>query len=302
MKMKKSFSMCFSTRTAGAIYLAVQFALLLALPSLAWAQHNAGIEIQESLRGIAKAVQPAVVNISTEQILTLRQNPLELDPFFENFHQFFGDEFMRQFFGDSGEARRLRQRSLGSGFLIDPSGYILTSSHVVTGADKIVVTLGAKRKYRARAVFTDPRTDVALIKIDGGPFPYGRLGDSKTLEVGDIVVAIGNPFGLNQTVSHGIVSAKGRQGVGILRHENFIQTDAPLNPGNSGGPLVNIAGQVVGINTAILSKSGGYMGIGFAIPINEAKRELNTALSRVARSRPGATLYQELARRLGSLF
>ncbi|MGO9571841.1 MAG: trypsin-like peptidase domain-containing protein [Desulfomonilaceae bacterium] len=282
--MKRPRGICFLSGTILSGWLVVQFVTFLFLATLALAQHHSATDFQKSLRAVANAVKPAVVNISSEKVLRQRQNPQELDPFFENFRQFFGDEFMRQFFGNSGEDRRSRQQGLGSGFLVDPRGYILTSSHVVKGADTIFVTLGPNKKYRARTIAIDPKTDVALIKIDGEPFPYAKLGDSATLEVGDIVVAIGNPFGLNQTVTRGIVSARNRHGMGILPYEDFIQTDARINPGNSGGPLVNIAGQVVGINTAILSKSGGYIGIGFAIPINVAKKMLQDVLSGVAAS------------------
>jgi serine protease Do len=265
--------------------------------SIAWAQHNAVRELQDTFRSVAKAIRPAVVNISTVKHITGRQTAPELDPFIENFSQIFGEDFARQFFGNSGQGR-YRQQGIGSGFLVDPRGYILTDSHVVKGVDEITVTLGSKQKYKARVITLDPKTDIAVIKIAGGNFPYTRIGDSSTLEVGDIVLAIGNPFGLTQTVTRGIVSATGRREMGILDHEDFIQTDAAINPGNSGGPLVNIYGQVVGINTAILSKSGGYMGIGFAIPINLAKKTLYTALGGPARVIPKAGVsHRRLAER-----
>jgi serine protease Do len=154
----------------------------------------------------------------------------------------------------------------------------VTNRHVIRGADEILVTLEAKKQHKARLVAADSKTDVAIIKIEGGPFPHVKLGSAKTLEVGDWVLAIGNPFGLMKTVTAGIVSAKGRSDMGILDYEDFIQTDAAINPGNSGGPLVNIDGQVVGMNTAILSRSGGgYMGIGFAIPVDIIRKVVDVA-------------------------
>ena len=160
----------------------------------------------------------------------------------------------------------------GSGFLISKDGYILTNNHVVGGADKLEVTLSDGRKLEAKLVGTDERTDVAIIKIDGKDLPVLPMGDSDAIDVGEWVLAIGSPFGLTGTVTSGIVSAKGRDGMGITDYENFLQTDAAINPGNSGGPLVNLQGQAVGINTAIVSSSGGYNGIGFAIPMNMAKQ------------------------------
>jgi serine protease Do len=239
-------------------------------------------ELQDSFRSVVKAVRPAVVNVSAVKYITARQAVPDLDPFFEThpfFREFFGDELFRRFFNVPGETRKFRQQGLGSGFIFDPRGYILTNRHVIRGADEIIVTLESDKKYKARVVGSDPKTDVAIIKIDGPSFPYTRLGDSRTLEVGDWVLAIGNPFGLMKTVTAGIVSAVGRTQMGILDHEDFIQTDAAINPGNSGGPLVNIDGQVVGINTAILSKSGGNVGIGFAIPVNVVKKIVDVALA-----------------------
>ncbi len=242
-------------------------------------------ELQESFRQIVKQVKPAVVNISTAKNIAARNSP-ELEPFIENFRQFFGDEFMKEFFGFRNGGRGYRQKGLGSGFIADPRGYIITSRHVIDGADEILVTLESGKKFKARLILTDPKTDVAIIKIDGGNFPYAKLGDSNTLQVGDLVLAIGNPFGLTQTVTRGIVSAVGRHETALLGAQNFIQTDAAINPGNSGGPLVNIYGQVIGINAAILSKSGGNMGIGFAIPINLAKNVFDKSLGRPLQKPP----------------
>jgi len=239
-------------------------------------------ELQDAFRAVARDVKPAVVNVSAVRVVASRGTVPQLDPFLENhpFREFFGDEFLRRFFGAPGPIERQKQQGIGSGFIFDPRGYILTSRHVIKGSDEILVTLEAKKQYKARVIAADPKTDVAVIKIEGGPFPYVRLGSTRTLEVGDWVLAIGNPFGLMKTVTAGIVSAKGRSDMGILDYEDFIQTDAAINPGNSGGPLVNIDGEVVGMNTAILSRSGGNMGIGFAIPIDIIKKVTNVALTK----------------------
>lgn len=250
---------------------------------------SASTEVPASFREVAARVKPAVVNIATEKKLSTQGSENDLEPLIENFRQFFGDEFVERFFGFRGGSPRFRQQGLGSGFVIDPRGYIITSRHVVNAADEISVNFGSDKKYRARLILADPKTDVAIIKIEGRNFPYVRLGDSNSTEVGDLVLAIGNPFGLTQTVTRGIVSALGRHEIGTSGHESFIQTDAAINPGNSGGPLINIYGQVIGINAAILSKSGGYSGIGFAIPINSAKKVLERALGRPQRTAaPGA--------------
>jgi serine protease Do len=218
-----------------------------------------------SFSQLAKKGSPSVVNISTVKVIKGgRQVPLPFgpdDPFGEFFERFFGDQAPRDF----------KQRSLGTGFIIDKQGFILTNNHVVEGTDEIKVTLNDKREFEAKIIGRDPKTDLALIRIESDhlltPLP---LGDSDKLEVGDWVIAIGNPFGLGHTVTAGIVSAKYRQ-IGAGAYDNFIQTDASINPGNSGGPLLNTAGEVVGVNTAIFSQSGGSVGIGFAIPINMAK-------------------------------
>lgn len=239
-------------------------------------------DLQEAFRFVAKTVKPAVVNVSAVRTVTAR-NPLsEMDVFRENhpFREFFGDEFFRRFFSGQGGMERQVQQGVGSGFIFDSKGLILTNRHVIKGAEEIQVTLEGKKKYKARLIGADSKTDVAIIKIEGRDLPFTKLGDSETLDVGDWVLAIGNPFGLMQTVTAGIVSAKGRSKMGILDYEDFIQTDAAINPGNSGGPLVNVDGQVIGMNTAILSRSGGYMGIGFAIPINLIKQAINHLLAK----------------------
>jgi serine protease Do len=251
--------------------------------ALGQAVSNRGLrDLQEAFRFVARTVKPAVVSVSAVKIITARQAVPDLDPFFENhpFREFFGDESIRRFFGTPGGTQRYRQQGLGSGFIIDPRGYIVTNRHVIAGADEIQVTLEGKKKFKATVVGADPKTDVAVIKIDGQNLPSVKLGDSKTLEVGDWVLAVGNPFGFAQTVTAGIVSAKGRSDMGVLDYEDFIQTDAAINQGNSGGPLVNIEGEVVGLNTAIFSKSGGSVGIGFAIPVNIIKKVVDAAFSK----------------------
>ena len=214
-----------------------------------------------SFATIAKRTMPIVVNIST----TAQRAPRggSGDPI---------DEFFNRFFGES-QPRDTSQRSLGSGILISKDGEILTSYHVVKNADAIKVKLADQSEYEARLVGKDDRTDLALIKIrkTNVPLPFARLGTSSQLDVGDWVMAIGNPFGLEHTVTAGIVSAKGRV-IGAGPYDNFIQTDASINPGNSGGPLINAVGEVVGVNSAIFSQSGGNVGIGFAIPIDLAKK------------------------------
>ena len=203
------------------------------------------------------------------------------------------------------EPRRYSYEGEGSGFIISKDGYILTNNHVVKDADHITVVLADERKFSAKVVGTDPKTEVALIKIDDPhDLPFVELGDSDALRVGDWVLAAGNPFGLTQTLTAGIVSAKGRDEVGIAEYGNFIQTDAAINPGNSGGPLIDIDGKVVGINTAIYSRTGGYMGIGFAIPINQAIQIKDQLIKngRISRSVLGVYIQdvdEELAKSFG---
>ncbi|MDI6774968.1 MAG: Do family serine endopeptidase [Verrucomicrobiota bacterium] len=221
--------------------------------------------------GVAMKAVPAVVFITVEKNVEaggMYRGPHN-DPF-----NFFGDEFFERFFGRrdrSWAPRQFRQVvGQGSGFLISRDGYILTNNHVVGDADKIRVKTHDGREFNAKRVGSDSRSEVAVIKIEGNDFPYVELGDSAALEVGEWVIAVGTPFGLAETLTVGVVSAKGRSNIGITEYEDFIQTDAAINPGNSGGPLLNIEGKAIGINTAIFSQSGGYMGIGFAIPINMA--------------------------------
>ncbi len=225
---------------------------LIQAPSSTSAQPAAG-----SFSGAARKAAPAVVSINTSKAV---RHPRSNDPWF----QFF--------FGDQGSQA---QAGLGSGVIVSPEGYILTNNHVVEGADEIEVTLTDSRRARARVIGTDPDTDLAILKIELDKLPVIVLGNSDALDVGDQVLAIGNPFGVGQTVTSGIVSALGRSQLGINTFENFIQTDAAINPGNSGGALVDVNGNLMGINTAIYSRSGGSMGIGFAIPVSTARMVLD---------------------------
>lgn len=217
---------------------------------------------------IVKAALPAVVNISTSKVVRTQDVP---------FAPFLDDPFFRRFFEDLWRdvPRERRESSLGSGVIVSPDGYILTNNHVIEGASDIKVYLSDKREFKGRVVGTDPRTDIAVLKIDEKNLPTLVLGDSSKLQVGEFVLAIGNPFGVGETVTMGIVSATGR-GIGLIEggegYEDFIQTDAAINPGNSGGALINARGELIGINTAILSRgSPGNIGIGFAVPINLAR-------------------------------
>jgi Do/DeqQ family serine protease len=214
-------------------------------------------EVRLSYAPIVQRAAPAVVNVYAARNVQQSRNPLMEDPFF------------RRFFGPGFGAPQT-QRALGSGVIVDASGLVVTNNHVIEGADEVKVALADKREFEAEIVLKDSRTDLAVLRLKDGRerFPALELGNSDELQVGDLVLAIGNPFGVGQTVTHGIVSALARTQVGITDYQFFIQTDAAINPGNSGGPLVDMAGRIVGINTAIFSRSGGSQGIGFAIPAN----------------------------------
>jgi serine protease Do len=259
-----------------------------------------GVDDQLFVR-MADATTPSVVNISTTRVIKGRHggapSPFFNDPFFE---RFFGDEFFRQF--EQPQSRR--EQSLGSGVIVDSEGYIITNNHVIAQADEIKVLLSDKREFTGKVVGTDPKTDVAVIKIDAKELPVIPWGDSNQLRVGEYVLAIGNPFGLNQTVTMGIISAVGRANVGIADYEDFIQTDAAINPGNSGGALVNTRGELIGVNTAIFSRSGGYMGIGFAVPSNMVRLVMTSLIKegKVVRGWLGVSIQEvtsELARQFG---
>ncbi len=239
------------------------------------APESAQVSFPAGFVPVVKRALPAVVNVSSSKVVRSPQgasSPFFSDPFFRNF---FGDGSTRQFH----TPREQREHSLGSGVLISPDGYILTNNHVVDGAHDVKVLLGDKREMKAKIVGTDAKTDIAILKIEGQNLPVLTLGDSSTMQPGAFVLAIGNPFGLNQTVTMGIVSAIGRGNLGIEDYEDFIQTDAAINPGNSGGALINERGELIGINTAILSGgSGGNQGVGFAIPINMARQVMDQIL------------------------
>ena len=213
-----------------------------------------------SLAGAVRQAAPSVVSINTS---TSARGPQSNDPWF------------RFFFGDRGDLQQ-QQTGLGSGVIMSPEGYVLTNNHVVEGADAIEVVLPDARRTTAKVIGTDPESDLAVLKITLDKLPAITLGNSDALQVGDQVLAIGNPFGVGQTVTSGIVSALGRNQLGINTFENFIQTDAAINPGNSGGALTDINGNLMGINTAIYSRSGGSMGIGFAIPVSTAKQVMES--------------------------
>jgi serine protease Do len=230
---------------------------------------------------VVKAVLPDVVNISTSKVVKASERkqfdmPDEMPPFFQ---QFFGQQFGPNSDNRSMRPRDQREDSLGSGVIVSPDGYILTNNHVVEGATDVRVTLSDKRQLKAKVIGADPKTDIAVLKVEGSGFPAITIGDSSKVQVGDYALAVGDPFGVGQTVTMGIISALNRGNLGIEDYEDFIQTDAPINPGNSGGALVNDRGELVGINTAILSHgSGGNEGIGFAIPINMARNVMSQIL------------------------
>ena len=251
----------------------------------------------ETFTKVAKDAMASVVNISaTKRTAQAQESPFSDDPFFR---RFFGEEFERRF----KQPRERQEQGLGSGVIVSADGYIVTNNHVVEQADELMVLLGDKRKFPAKLIGTDPKTDLAVIKIDATGLPTLPWGNSITLEVGELVLAVGNPFGLNQTVTMGIISAVGRANVGIVDYENFIQTDAAINPGNSGGALVNLQGQLIGINTAIFSRTGGYMGIGFAIPSQMVKHVMQSLIGqgKVIRGWLGVSI-QELSQDLAQQF
>ncbi|MGE3538808.1 MAG: DegQ family serine endoprotease [Candidatus Tectimicrobiota bacterium] len=249
--------------------------LILALPVWTQAQTPgippAARELANAFTDVARRALPAVVYITVEKSVETQDrspwnNPLD----------WFNEEFFERFFRGrlpegQQQPREFRQQGQGSGFLITPDGVILTNNHVVSNASRVTVRLADGREFAARTLGTDPPSDVAVVKIEGTQLPVLALGTSGAMEVGDWVIAAGSPFGLTQSITVGVVSAKGRSRLGIVDFEDFLQTDAAINPGNSGGPLINLQGEAIGLNTAIFSRSGGYMGIGFAIPIDMVK-------------------------------
>ena len=254
---------------------------LFGAPALADAEvPKSEAQVQLSFAPVVKTTAPAVVNVYSKTLVA-QDTQLGL----------FNDPFFRQFFGDQGNFSRPRKQvenSLGSGVIVDASGLIVTNNHVIRGGTDIRVVLADKREFEAKLLLADERSDLAILKIDVGDEELAALpfGDSDNLEVGDLVLAIGNPFGVGQTVTSGIVSALARTQVGISDYQFFIQTDAAINPGNSGGALVNMAGELVGINTAIFSRSGGSIGIGFSIPSNMVKTVVQSAESGKKIQRP----------------
>ena len=256
-------------------------------------------EIQLSYAPLVRKVAPAVVNIYTKRVVQQRQSPFANDPFFR---QFFGDAFDGAF----GGTQKRVQNSLGSGVIVRPGGIIVTNHHVINKADQITVVLSDRRELDAKLILSDKKTDLAVLRVDtkGEPLPFLKVSNSDELEVGDLVLAIGNPFGVGQTVTSGIVSALARAAEGISDFSFFIQTDAAINPGNSGGALVAMDGRLIGVNTAIFSKSGGSMGIGFAIPANMVATVVNSALHGAKIVRPwfgaaGQEVTTDLAATLG---
>lgn len=255
-------------RTLFALFLLAVSATLVPLAAQQPRVPASRAEIQLSFAPVAKRVAPAVVNIHAMRMV--RQT-----------HPFFDDPFFRRFFGGEGfgiPGERV-QRSLGSGVIVNPSGIVVTNHHVIEGAEAIRIALTDRREFDAEVLLRDPRSDLAVLRIKDSRerFPAVEFGDSDQLEVGDIVLAIGNPFGVGQTVTQGIVSAVARTQIGVTDYQFFIQTDAAINPGNSGGALVDMAGRLVGINTAIYSRTGGSLGIGFAIPVNMVRVVVDSA-------------------------
>jgi Do/DeqQ family serine protease len=271
MRLYRAFAFVFTSAATG---LAAAFLLVLLRPDLVSEQPTAGAPTQAarprvtSYADAVAAAAPAVVNVFATKLTQERRNPLLDDPFF------------RRFFGEPNRQPRFQQeQSLGSGVLVDPNGYILTNHHVIEGANEIRVVIGNSRRLPVRVVGVDSETDLAVLQVGGGHnLPVARLGTSQPVRVGDVVLAIGNPFAVGQTVTMGIVSATGRDKLGITNFESFIQTDAAINPGNSGGALINADGDVVGINTAIFSQSGWSHGIGFAIPMQIAQNVMRSII------------------------
>ncbi len=229
--------------------------------------------LNASLADVAETVKPSVVNISTTKTISMKDHPLG---------NFMDDPFFKKFFGDrlyphDGQ-KKYKSSALGSGVIVTSDGYILTNNHVVQDVDEIKIVLHDRKELPGKVIGGDPKSDLAIVKVDAKDLPAIQMGRSDKMKVGELVIAIGNPFSLGHTITMGIVSAIGRSNVGIAEYEDFIQTDAAINPGNSGGALVNVHGELIGINTAIFSTSGGYMGIGFAIPSDIAKANMQSII------------------------
>ncbi|MDA1185534.1 MAG: DegQ family serine endoprotease [Acidobacteria bacterium] len=298
MRLEKNDTKTWKTRVVGALIVGLSVG---SLATMTAATPESAIRSVESLtsapaaldaeslnqgfRTVVQAALPAVVNISASKTVATRSAafPFSSNPFFF---------FDRRDFGEFDMPRERVEEGQGSGVIVSRDGYVLTNHHVVGEATDITVSLDGQREFTAELVGTDALTDIAVLKIDGDDLPFLSLGDSTAVEVGDVVLAMGNPFGIGQTVTMGIVSATGRAGLNIENYEDFIQTDAAINPGNSGGPLVNMQGDVIGINTAIISRSGGNQGIGFAVPAHMARGVMDQLIAhgRVARGWLGVSI------------
>ena len=276
-------------RCAGGAYGLIAIAAMLALGGAGVGRATESEDMallkktSKAFAAIARKAMPAVVSVRVEKTFEarVRGRPRSNDEE-QTFEFNGGDEWLRRFFRqyqNPDAPRQFKQVGQGSGFLINKEGYILTNNHVVGDADKIRVRLHDGREFDAKRIGSDSKSEVAVIKIEGNDFPFLTMGDSGALEIGEWVIAIGSPFGLSETLTVGVVSAKGRSNVQITDYEDFIQTDAAINPGNSGGPLLNINGEAIGLNTAIYSQSGGYQGIGFAIPIVMTKAIMDQLIS-----------------------
>jgi len=257
-----ALSLCFSTQSPSDSYAQS--------PKISHESVDLLTKTGDAMAEVAAAVKPSIVNISTTRTVKISGG---MNPFFE-------DPFFRHFFGERQQPKERKSAGLASGVIVSSDGYIITNYHVVKDADEIKVTLTDKREFSGKVIGSDAKTEISVVKIEATGLSAMQWGDSDALRVGEIVLAVGNPFGLNQTVTMGIVSATGRANVGIADYEDFIQTDAAINPGNSGGALVNVKGQLVGINTAIFSTSGGYQGIGFAIPSNMVKSIMDSLVKK----------------------
>jgi serine protease Do len=237
-------------------------------------------DLSDAFEEVAVAIKPSVVNISSikkaRPTATVRRLPQGFSQ--SPLDEFFGNGFFDRFFQQNQSPHGFAQQGLGTGVVVSDDGYIVTNNHVVDGADEVSVRLSDDRVFDAQVIGADPKTDLAVIKVDAKNLHPANLGDSENVRIGQWVVAVGNPFGLSNTLTAGIVSAKGRSNMGIVDYEDFIQTDAAINPGNSGGPLVNLHGEVVGINTAIFTRTGGYMGLGFSIPANMVKSVMRSLI------------------------
>lgn len=259
-------------------------------------------DLSAAFRQVAKSIRPSVVSISSVTHVRARSQRNGRPEIPDELRGFFGDDAFDRFFDFRDPRGGFDQQGLGTGVIVSSDGYVVTNNHVIRGADEVTVTLSDDRALKAKVVGADPKTDLAVLKVEAKDLVVAAFGDSDSTEVGEWVLAIGSPFGLDQTVTAGIISAKGRK-MKIAEYEDFLQTDAAINPGNSGGPLVNLQGQVIGINTAIASRTGGYMGVGFAIPSNMVRTVKDGILKygRVQRGRLGAMI-QDLTEDLAKSF